>query len=121
MIQKLKLSLFAYAFFYLASCTNTVLLKDFNGTTTSVGKPKYYQVTNNTAIHLLLGFYPVGSFMGDATFPKTLDSFTKEAKKNKTSKVNIFHKETTKLWYVLPPLSLFFTPVNTELIGNIEE
>ena len=105
----------------IINCSTTEQTKLFNQTVTSQGKPKYYQTTTNFGIHFFVGLSNISKTTGNASFESTLDSFTIEAKKNKCNKVNIFHKETTRLWYILPPLTLIFTPIITELIGTIEE
>jgi hypothetical protein len=113
--------LFLFLFLFLINCSTTEQTRLFNQTITNQGKPKYYQTTTNFGIHFFIGVSPISKSTGNASFESTLDSYTNEAKKAKCNKVNIFHKETTRLWYILPPLTIIFTPIITELIGTVEE
>ena len=105
----------------VTNCSLTKEIKSFNNLSTPIGKPKYYQVTNNYAIHFFFGIFPITSTSGNAKFEKTLEDFTMEAAKKGNSKVYIIQKETTNLWFILPPLTFIFTPVNTEVIGFVSD
>jgi len=109
------------SFAVLVNCTTTKHITNFNDTSTPVGKPKYYQTTSNMAVHFFFGIVPIHEVLGNSSFEKTLDDFTANAVKNQNTKVQIIHRETTRYWYVLFPITAIFTPVTTELTGFVQE
>lgn len=120
MKKNLLLIIVALTFAFI-NCSTTTKAKQFNNTTTPMGKPKYYQTTTNIAIHFFFGLVPIHNKLGNSSFEQTLDDFTEDAVKNKAPKVHIIQRETTRYWYVLIPLTIILTPVSTELTGFVQD
>ncbi|HMV46104.1 MAG TPA: hypothetical protein PK079_20660 [Leptospiraceae bacterium] len=105
----------------LINCSTTTKVKQFNNTTTPMGKPKYYQTTTNIAVHFFFGLIPIHDKLGNSSFEQTLDDFTDDAVKNRAPKVHIIQRETTRYWYILLPFTIILTPVSTELTGFVQD
>lgn len=116
--MKRNIFLLILSILYLLNCSTTQHVKKFNNTSTLDGKPKYYQVTSNLAIHFFI-VVPIHDTLGNSSFEQALDDFTKDAVKNKAGKIHIIHKETTRFWYLLFPLTFILTPVSTEITGYV--
>ncbi|MCB1192580.1 MAG: hypothetical protein H7A23_04990 [Leptospiraceae bacterium] len=102
---------------FFANCTSTSYVKrqNFQNIPTRQGSPKHYQITSKVGLHLF-GIFPL---LNDAKFEKTIEEFSKAAKKNGAKRMQIIQKETYKYYLVYFPLSLIFTPVSTEIVGEI--
>ncbi|HMY66480.1 MAG TPA: hypothetical protein PL163_07510 [Leptospiraceae bacterium] len=82
---------------------------------TPSGKIRHYQTTTNFGLHIL-GLYPV---WGNASLNGTVNQFTQNALKERANSVNIIQKDMTRLYLLLPPLTLIFMPVVTEVFGEV--
>lgn len=57
-------------------------------------------------------------FIGDASLDGAIEEFTKAAKKAGADRVRIVQSDETALWWILPPISLVFTPKFTNVAGD---
>ncbi len=112
-LQNLLLVILTISLFFLLKCSNTQLVKENLKST----KQDQYQVTENFALHLFFGIKPI---WGDASISGTTKDFYTEANKKSVKKVIMYSKEYSVYWYAYPPFSFLFTPVRTELIGQVE-
>ena len=96
-----------------SGCSTTTVAKDFNGLDTPAGKAVHVSASN-IALHLLMS----KPLAGDATLQKTVADFTSQAQKEGASKVRIVQSKCTKLWYLLPPITLVITPVLSNVAGD---
>ena len=116
MKNKIILSFLLCVAIFMSQCSLTTHSVKVNGTHTPDGTPRSYQTTTNIGLHVILGSYPVYK---SAEFDATLDAFTKAARKNGSSKIRIIQTETTRWVLLLPPFTLIFTPVHTQIVGEI--
>ena len=96
-----------------AGCSTTTVSKDYSGLSTPGGKAVYVS-TDNIALHFLLS----KPLSGDATLEKTVADFTAAAKQEGATKVQIVQSSVTKYWWLLGPITIFFTPVITNVAGD---
>ena len=97
-----------------AGCSISSKATDFNGLRGLDGDKVTHINTRNYAVHLLL----TKPLFGDATLQNTVKAFTEEAKKTGATKVRIVQSDEWTLWYLLPPLTLIFTPVTVDVAGD---
>jgi hypothetical protein len=98
----------------VAGCSITSRATDFSGLRNMDGDKVTHLNTRNYAIH----FFIRNPIWGNATLQNTVRNFTEEAKKMGATKVNIVQSNEYTLWYLLPPLTIFFTPVTTDVAGD---
>lgn len=99
---------------FILNCSETKFVKE---NLKAGNKQIQYQATETYALHLFFGVFPV---WGDASIEGTAKQFYKESNKKNYKKVILFSKEKTVLWYLILPVTILFTPVRTELIGEVE-
>jgi hypothetical protein len=95
-------------------CSISSIGTDFSGLKGLDGDKVTHINTRNYAVHLFL----TKPLFGDATLQNTVKSFTEEAKKTGATKVRIVQSDEWTLWYLLPPLTLLFTPVTVDVAGD---
>ena len=99
----------------LTGCSMSSIAKDFNGLPTTNGNAVGHVSTTNIALHFLFGSKPA---LGDASLEKTVSDFTAKAKAEGASKVRIVQSNKTSLWFIMPPITFFITPVITNVAGD---
>ncbi len=104
-----------FAVLLIVGCSSTKEAKQFNGMGSPDGKVIEHLSTNNLAIHWLFGATPA---WGNASLEKTVDDFTAAAKTAGASKVRIVQSSVNAMWYLLPPITFFVTPVSTNVAGE---
>ena len=97
-----------------AGCSISSKATDFSGLKGLDGDKVTHINTRNYAIHLFI----TKPLWGDATLQNTVKNFTEEAKKTGASKVRIVQSDEWTMWYLLPPLTLIFTPVTVDVAGD---
>ncbi len=97
-----------------AGCSISSKATDFSGLKGMDGDKLTHINTRNYAIHLFI----TKPLWGDATLQNTVKSFTDEAKKAGAKQVRIVQSNEFTLWYLLPPLTLIFTPVTVDVSGD---
>ena len=97
-----------------AGCSISSRATDFSGLKGLDGDKVTHINTRNYAVHLFIS----KPLFGDATLQNTVKSFTAEAKKTGATKVRIVQSDEWTLWYLLPPLTLLFTPVTVDVAGD---
>lgn len=104
----------ACAIMLCTACSTTSKATNFNGLSTPQGTPVAHMSTSNLAIHLLAD----KPLVGDATLEGTVADFTRAAKAENASKVNIVQSSVTRWWFILPPFSFVLTPVSSNVAGD---
>jgi hypothetical protein len=99
------------------NCVTHQKAEKFSGLPTPDGKPKYYQSTFSIGMNLFV----IIPSIRHSEFPESVQAFAENVKKEKGSKFQIIQKESTKWAFILPPVSFIFTPVTTELVGEVYE
>jgi hypothetical protein len=97
-----------------AGCSITSKATDFSGLKGLDGDKVTHINTRNYAVHLFI----TKPLFGNATLQNTVKDFTEEAKKTGASKVRIVQSDEWTMWYLLPPLTLIFTPVTVDVAGD---
>jgi hypothetical protein len=97
-----------------AGCSITSKATDFSGLKGLDGDKVTHINTRNYAVHLFI----TKPLFGDATLQNTVKDFTEEAKKTGATKVRIVQSDEWTMWYLLPPLTLLFTPVTVDVAGD---
>ncbi|HSL02966.1 MAG TPA: hypothetical protein VK901_05450 [Nitrospiraceae bacterium] len=97
-----------------AGCSITSKATDFSGLKGLDGDKVTHINTRNYAVHLFI----TKPLFGDATLQNTVKDFTEEAKKTGATKVRIVQSDEWTMWYLLPPLTLIFTPVTVDVAGD---
>jgi hypothetical protein len=97
-----------------AGCSITSKATDFSGLKGLDGDKVTHVNTRNYAVHLFI----TKPLFGDATLQNTVKNFTEEAKKTGATKVRIVQSNEYTMWYLLPPLTLLFTPVTVDVAGD---
>lgn len=97
-----------------AGCSISSKATDFSGLKGMDGDKLTHINTRNYAVHLFI----TKPLWGDATLENTVKSFTDEAKKSGATKVRIVQSDEWTMWYLLPPLTLIFTPVTVDVAGD---
>lgn len=100
----------------LSGCSSTGKATNFNGLASPDGSPIAHLSTTNIALHGLFG--TAQPLAGDASLEKTVADFTADAKSMGASKVRIVQSSRVALWFVMPPISFFLTPVVTKVAGE---
>ena len=98
----------------LPGCAFTSRAPDFNGLKDIDGSDAVHINMTKAAIH----FAVVEPFIGDASLKGAVRDFTEEARKEGAERVRIVQSDETTLWWILPPLSLLFTPKFTNVAGE---
>ena len=99
----------------LASCTVSSTASDFHGLRDVDGSIP----THINSTHYALQLFVALPLIGDASLKTAVSEFTKEAKELGGTRVRIVQSDTTRLWWILPPLSLIFTPSWTNVAGDV--
>src|SRR5512140_702465 len=97
-----------------AGCSISSKATDFSGLKGLDGDKVTHINTRNYAVHLFI----TKPLWGDATLQNTVRNFTDEAKKTGATKVRIVQSDEWTMWYLLPPLTLIFTPVTVDVAGD---
>ena len=97
-----------------AGCSISSTATDLRGIKGVDGDKLTHINTRNYAIHLFM----TKPIWGDATLHSTVQSFADEAKKAGATKVRIVQSDEWTMWYLLPPLTLIFTPVTVDVAGD---
>jgi hypothetical protein len=97
-----------------AGCSISSKATDFSGLKGLDGDKVTHINTRNYAVHLFI----TKPLWGDATLQNTVKNFTDEAKKTGATKVRIVQSDEWTMWYLLPPLTLIFTPVTVDVAGD---
>ena len=97
-----------------AGCSISSKATDFSGLKGLDGDKVTHINTRNYAVHLFI----TQPLIGDATLQNTVKDFTAEAKKTGATKVRIVQSDEWTMWYLLPPLTLIFTPVTVDVAGD---
>jgi hypothetical protein len=97
-----------------AGCSISSRATDFSGLKGLDGDKVTHINTRNYAVHLFI----TKPLFGDATLQNTVKEFTEEAKKTGATKVRIVQSDEWTMWYLLPPLTLIFTPVTVDVAGD---
>ncbi len=100
----------------LGSCTTHTHVTEFNGVDGLRGEPIEYQSTSTWALNFLFIF----GIVGDSSLESTVDAFTKEASARSGKRVRITQTSSSTYWYIFPPLSFFFHPVQQTVEGEVE-
>jgi hypothetical protein len=95
-------------------CTFTSRAPDFNGLKAADGSTPIHVNTTTFALHLFLTI----PMLGDASLESGVRDFTQAARNEGASRVRIVQSNETTLWWVLPPLSLLFTPRLVNVAGD---
>jgi hypothetical protein len=98
----------------LSGCAFTSKAPDFNGLKDVEGSDAVHINMTKMALH----FGVVYPFIGDASLKGAVRDFTKEAKREGAERVRIVQSDETTLWWILPPVSLLFTPRFTNVAGE---
>ena len=101
-------------FISLAGCAMTSKATNFSGLRSVDGRDPVHINTTKYALHFLVAF----PLLGDATLNKTVAEFTEEARKLGSSQVRIVQSDETRLWWILPPITLLVTPAWTNVAGD---
>jgi hypothetical protein len=99
----------------LTSCTLSSRASDFQGLRDIDGSIP----THINSTHYALQLFVALPLIGDASLKTAVSEFTKEAKELGGTRVRIVQSDTTRLWWILPPLSLIFTPSWTNVAGDV--
>jgi hypothetical protein len=101
---------------FLPACVSHSHITKFNGVDGIRGEPIEYQTTTSSAFHFLFIF----GLFGDASKDHTIDEFTKEASARGATRVRITQTSNSTYWYIFPPLSFIFHPVQQTVEGEVE-
>lgn len=112
--QRLALPLLGSLLF--SSCVMHSHSPDFNGVMGIRGEPVEYQSTTAWSFNFLFIF----SMIGDTSETATIDEFTKEASQRGGTRVSIQETSKSVYWYIFPPFSFFFHPVEYTVQGSVE-
>lgn len=97
-----------------AGCSMSSVATDLRGIKGMDGDKLTHINTRNYAIHLFM----TQPILGDATLHNTVQIFADEAKKSGATKVRIVQSDVWTMWYLLPPLTMIFTPVAVDVAGD---
>ena len=100
---------------FLTSCTLSSTASDFQGLRDVDGSIP----THINSTHYALQLFVALPLIGDASLKTAVSEFTKEAKELGGTRVRIVQSDTTRLWWILPPLSFIFTPSWTNVAGDV--
>jgi hypothetical protein len=99
----------------LSACTLSSKASDFNGLRDIDNSIP----THINSTHYALQLFVTVPFIGDASLKTAVSEFTREAKELGATRVRIVQSDTTRLWWILPPLSFIFTPSWTNVAGDV--
>jgi len=99
----------------LASCTLSSTASDLHGLRDIEGSIP----THINSTHYAIQLFVTTPFIGDASLKTAVSEFSKEAKELGGDRVRIVQSDTTRLWWILPPLSFIFTPSWTNVAGDV--
>ena len=99
----------------LSACTLSSTASDFNG----LRDVDNSIPTHINSTHYALQLFFTTPFIGDASLQTAISEFTREAKELGATRVRIVQSDTTRLWWILPPLSFIFTPSLTNVAGDV--
>ncbi len=100
----------------LPACVSHSHITKFNGVDGIRGEPVEYQTTTSYAFHFAFIF----GLFGDASKENTIDQFTQEASARGATRVRITQTSSSTYWYIFPPISFFFHPVQQTVEGEVE-
>jgi hypothetical protein len=98
----------------LSGCALSSKASDFSGLKSVDGANPVHINLTKYALHLGV----IWPMLGDARLDQAVADFTKEAKKLGATKVRIVQSDETRLWWILPPISLIVTPAWTNVAGD---
>jgi len=98
----------------LTACTLASTASDFHGLRDVDGSIPTHINSTHYAVQLFI-FLP---FIGDASLKTAVSKFAKQADELGGTRVRIVQSDTTRLWWILPPLSFIFTPAWTNVAGD---
>ena len=101
---------------FLPACVTHSHITKFNGVDGIRGEPIEYQTTTSSSFHFLFIF----GLFGDASKDHTIDAFTKEASARGATRMRITQTSSSTYWYIFPPLSFIFHPVQQTVEGEVE-
>jgi hypothetical protein len=99
----------------LSACTLSSTASDFHGLRDDDNSIP----THINSTHYALQLFVVVPFIGDASLKTAVAEFTREAKELGATRVRIVQSDTTRLWWIFPPLSFIFTPSWTNVAGDV--
>lgn len=99
----------------LTSCTLSSTASDFHGLRDIDGSIP----THINSTHYALQLFVAVPFIGDASLKTAVSELAKEAKELGGTRLRIVQSDTTRLWWILPPLSFIFTPSWTTVAGDV--
>jgi hypothetical protein len=99
----------------LSACTLSSMASDFHGLRDDDNSIP----THINSTHYALQLFVVVPFIGDASLKTAVAEFTREAKELGATRVRIVQSDTTRLWWIFPPLSFIFTPSWTNVAGDV--
>jgi hypothetical protein len=99
----------------LSACTLSSTASDFHGLRDLDNSIP----THINSTHYALQLFVVVPFIGDASLKTAVAEFTREAKELGATRVRIVQSDTTRLWWIFPPLSFIFTPSWTNVAGDV--
>jgi hypothetical protein len=99
----------------LSACTLSSTASDFHG----LRDVDNSIPTHINSTHYALQLFVVVPFIGDASLKTAVAEFTREAKELGATRVRIVQSDTTRLWWIFPPLSFIFTPSWTNVAGDV--
>jgi hypothetical protein len=112
MVRTLALALLALLPF--TACTLSSTASDFHGLRDVDGSIPTHINSTRYALQLFV----VLPFIGDASLKTAVSEFTKRAEELGGTRVRIVQSDETRLWWILPPLSLIVTPAWTNVAGD---
>jgi hypothetical protein len=99
----------------LSACTLSSTASDFHG----LRDVDNSIPTHINSTHYALQLFVAVPFIGDASLKTAVSEFTREAKELGATRVRIVQSDTTRLWWIFPPLSFIFTPSWTNVAGDV--
>jgi hypothetical protein len=99
----------------LSACTLSSTASDFHG----LRDVDNSIPTHINSTHYALQLFVAVPFIGDASLKTAVAEFTREAKELGATRVRIVQSDTTRLWWIFPPLSFIFTPSWTNVAGDV--
>ena len=99
----------------MSACTLSSTASNFHG---------LRDIDNSILTHINMTHYAVQlfvtlPFIGDASLKTAVAEFAREAKELGGTRVRIVQSDTTRLWWILPPLSFIFTPTWSNVAGDV--
>jgi hypothetical protein len=99
----------------MSACTLSSTASNFHGLRDIDNSIPTHINTTRYAVQLFVTL----PFIGDASLKTAVAEFAREAKELGGTRVRIVQSDTTRLWWILPPLSFIFTPTWTNVAGDV--